>query len=91
MPDTIEIAVRLRCFVRSEGEYWVSGCPSLDVYSQAETADEAKAALREAVELWVESCLERAHWNRRSGRSAGTSCHREPQFRRRVGTAVLTS
>lgn len=59
MPDTVEIAVRLRCFVRHEGDTWVSGCPSLDVYSQADTAEEAKAALREAVELWVESCLER--------------------------------
>jgi predicted RNase H-like HicB family nuclease len=59
MSDTVEIAVRLRCFVRHENGYWVSGCPSLDVYSQAESADGAKAALREAVELWVESCLER--------------------------------
>ncbi len=59
MPDTVEISVRLRCFVRPEGDFWVSGCPSLDVFSQADTADEAKSALREAVELWVESCLER--------------------------------
>ncbi len=59
MPETVEITVRLRCFVRSEGESWVSGCPSLGVFSQASTADEAKSALREAVELWVESCLER--------------------------------
>ena len=59
MPDTVEIAARLWCFVRSEGESWVSGCPSLDVLSQGNTAGEAKGALREAVELWVESCLER--------------------------------
>jgi predicted RNase H-like HicB family nuclease len=59
MPDTVEITIRLRCFVRSEREFWVAGCPSLDVFSQADTADEARRALREAVELWVESCLER--------------------------------
>ncbi len=59
MPDTVAIAVRLRCFLRREADYWVSGCPSLDVHSQAETAEGAKEALQEAVELWVESCLER--------------------------------
>jgi predicted RNase H-like HicB family nuclease len=59
MPDTVEIAVRLRCFLRKEKDYWVSGCPSLDVYSQSESAEGAKEGLQEAVELWVESCLER--------------------------------
>lgn len=59
MPDTVEIAVRLHCFRRQEATQWVAGCPSLDVYSQAETADGSEAALQEAIELWVESCLER--------------------------------
>ena len=58
-PDTVEVSVRLRCFVRQEQDHWVSGCPALDVYSQADDADSARAALREAVELWIDSCLER--------------------------------
>lgn len=59
MPDSVLIAMRLRCFLRPERTSWVSGCPSLDVFSQADTAEGAKEALREAVELWVVSCLER--------------------------------
>ncbi|HEX5761370.1 MAG TPA: hypothetical protein VF121_19460 [Thermoanaerobaculia bacterium] len=57
---TVELNVRLRCFVRSERvDLWVSGCPSLDVYSQGDTEQEAKSFLAEAVRLWVESCVER--------------------------------
>lgn len=57
--DTVTVSLRLRCFLRQEADYWVSGCPALDVYSQADEAEAAKAALQEAVELWMDSCLER--------------------------------
>jgi predicted RNase H-like HicB family nuclease len=57
--DTVEISLRLSCFVRDDGKYWVSGCPNLDVYSQDETREGAKEALREAIDLWIESCIER--------------------------------
>lgn len=57
--DTLEVSVRLRCFVRQEGDCWESGCPALDVYSQADDREGAKEALKEAVELWIDSCLER--------------------------------
>jgi predicted RNase H-like HicB family nuclease len=57
--ETLEVAVRLRGFVRQEADHWLSGCPALDVYSQADDAESAKAALHEAVELWIESCVER--------------------------------
>ncbi len=41
--------------VQREGDGWVSLCPELDVASQGDTADEAAANLREAVELFLES------------------------------------
>ncbi len=59
MPDTVAISVRLNCFVREEGDRWISACPSLDVYSQGRSEEEAKASLEEAISLWIESCIER--------------------------------
>lgn len=60
MTDTIEFSVRLKCFVRKEKKTrWVSHCPSLHVYSQGRTMEAAKLSLREALELWMESCIER--------------------------------
>jgi predicted RNase H-like HicB family nuclease len=41
--------------VQRAGDGWSSLCPELDVASQGVTADEAKANLREAVELFLES------------------------------------
>ncbi len=40
--------------LQREGETWVSLCPELDVASQGQTVEEAKANLREAVELFLE-------------------------------------
>jgi predicted RNase H-like HicB family nuclease len=57
--DTLELAIRLSCFSRQEQDYWVSGCPALNVYSQADDEEGARVALQEAVELWIDSCLER--------------------------------
>lgn len=58
--DAIEISVKLRCFVRKlSGRRWSAGCPSLNVYSQGNSKEDAKRCLREAIELWFESCLER--------------------------------
>jgi predicted RNase H-like HicB family nuclease len=57
--DTVEITVKLACFVRQEQRGWVSGCPSLDLFSQGDSEVEAKAALEEAIDLWLESCFER--------------------------------
>lgn len=60
MGEVITLDVKLRAFVRKEKRNrWVSICPRLGVASQATTAAEAKQALREAVELWFESCVER--------------------------------
>lgn len=59
MDDSVEIRVRLRCFARHDGERWVSRCPTLDLYSQGESESDAIDSLKVAVELWMESCLER--------------------------------
>lgn len=60
MGETVTLDIRLRAFVRKEkkGRY-VAVCPRLGVASQGNSVDDAKRSLREAVELWFESCLER--------------------------------
>jgi predicted RNase H-like HicB family nuclease len=58
--DTVEISFFLLCTVRRDtNNRWVTGCPKLDIYSQGKTEEEAKKCLKEAIELWVEDCLER--------------------------------
>ena len=59
MTDSIAVVLRLSAFLRKADGYWESACPTLDVYSQGDSEEEAKANLREAVELWMDSCLER--------------------------------
>ncbi len=60
MPDTVTISVQLLCRVNEEEKgLWSAGCPRLDVYSQGGTREDAKGALKEAIELFIESCLER--------------------------------
>ena len=59
MTDSIAVLIRLSAFLRQADGNWESSCPTLDVYSQGGSAEEAKDNLREAVELWVDSCLER--------------------------------
>lgn len=58
--DTVEISLCLVCSIKREaGNRWVTGCPALDLYSQGKTAEEAKRCIEEAIEIWVEDCLER--------------------------------
>lgn len=59
MADTFAIAVKLRCHVRQDGPRWTSRCPSLDIASQGSSEADAQRCLEEAIQLWVESCLER--------------------------------
>lgn len=60
MLDTVEISLCLICTVKQDsGNRWVTGCPSLDLFSQGVTEEEAKRCLEEAIGLWVEDCLER--------------------------------
>ena len=51
--------VRLRAWFRRDGQQWIVWCPALDVMTQSRTRKRALESLREAVELWFESCTER--------------------------------
>jgi predicted RNase H-like HicB family nuclease len=44
----------LTAVLTSEGDGFVAFCPEIDVVSQGDTVEEAKANLREAVELFLE-------------------------------------
>jgi len=44
--------------VQREGDGWVALCPELDVASQGDTVELAKANLQEAVELFLETADE---------------------------------
>ena len=59
MADTVTISFTILCRVHEQKERWSAGCPRLDVYSQGDTREGAKAALKEAVALFIESCLKR--------------------------------
>ena len=49
----------LKAWHRRDEDAFIAWCPGLGVLSQAETQQGAMEALREAVELWFESCVER--------------------------------
>lgn len=59
MADKVAISLELMCHVRQDEETWAAGCPALNVYSQGSSKDDAIRCLKEAVELWIESCIER--------------------------------
>lgn len=59
MTQERDLCVGLKTWLRREGGTWIAWCQALDVLSQAETEQGAKEALREAVELWFESCVAR--------------------------------
>ena len=46
---------RLTAFIEREGEGFVSLCPEVDVASQGDTIEEARANLQEAMELFFET------------------------------------
>lgn len=45
----------LTAVLQREGDLWVALCPELDVASQGDTLEDAKANLKEAVELFFET------------------------------------
>ena len=51
-------SITYRVEVFKEGDQYVSLCPELNVSSFGDTEEEAEAALREAVQLFVEQCDE---------------------------------
>ncbi len=55
----IELTVRLQAAFRQEGGSWLAWCLPLDIMTQAESKSAAFGALKEAVDLWFESCIAR--------------------------------
>lgn len=51
--------VKLDAWLRRDGREWLAWCPGIDVATQAGTKKKVLESLREAVQLWFESCLER--------------------------------
>ena len=45
---------RFTAILEKEGDHYVALCPELDIASQGTTVEEAKANLKEAVELFLE-------------------------------------
>ncbi len=58
--DTISIKVSLSALIDKEKEtgLYVSYCPALALYSQGKTEKEAGENIVEAVELFIETCIE---------------------------------
>ena len=54
-----EYRVKLSLQIRRDGRDWVVWCPVIDVATQARTKKKALEEIREAVELWFESCISR--------------------------------
>lgn len=52
-------AVKLSLQIRREDREWVAWCPAIDVATQARSKKQAPDGLKEAVELWFESCISR--------------------------------
>lgn len=50
--------ITLRANFHQERNQWIGWCPDLDVTCQGATRDEAEENLREAVELFLETCQE---------------------------------
>ncbi len=51
--------VKLRVWFRRDGREWIAWAPAIDVITQARTKKQAFLGLREAIELWFESCIAR--------------------------------
>jgi predicted RNase H-like HicB family nuclease len=58
--------VHFTALIEKEGDGFVALCPELDIASQGSTVEEARAMLKEAVELFYE-CASEEEVNRRTG------------------------
>ncbi|MCU7840885.1 MAG: type II toxin-antitoxin system HicB family antitoxin [Candidatus Thiodiazotropha sp. (ex Troendleina suluensis)] len=45
--------------VKQDGDWFISACPLLDVFSQGDTHDKAVSNIIEALQLFISSCYER--------------------------------
>ena len=59
MMDDVRWDINLRVVAHKRNNIWVAWCPALRVVTQADTLPSVKTAIKEAVEGWFESCIER--------------------------------
>ena len=57
--SAVTLSIQLEIATKREGNTWIAWSIPLDVASQGKTKDESIASLKEAVELWFQSCIER--------------------------------
>ena len=57
--SVVTLKLKLEAATKQEDNHWVAWCVPLDVYSQGDTREAALSSLREAVNLWFESCIQR--------------------------------
>ncbi len=57
MSDVSMMPVEVR--FKPSGKWWIASAPELEVVTQGATFAEAEANLREAIALFIESCLRR--------------------------------
>ena len=55
----MNVNVKLAVRIRQVGRHWVTVCPVIAVATQSRTKAAALKGLREAIELWFESCISR--------------------------------
>jgi len=57
--SVVALSIKLEVATRQEGKAWLAWCLPLDVMTQADTKQHALSSLKQAVELWFESCIAR--------------------------------
>ena len=81
------------CSIKREDGFHVASCSPLDVHSQGESASEAKSNLAEAIQLFVETCIEQGTLDKvladaglHLASGSGHTVHPSKQIRVRVMT-----
>ena len=59
MKMRIELTAKLPIQIARKEKWFLASCPALDVMSQGETEEQARANLAEALTLFLRSCIER--------------------------------
>lgn len=55
----ITLKLKLQVAIRQDGEDWIANCVPLDIATQESSRDGAIEAIKEAIDAWFESCIER--------------------------------
>src|SRR5260370_37376638 len=57
--SVVTLSIKLEAATRQKGKVWLAWCLPLDVTTEADTKQRVLASLKQAVELWFESCIAR--------------------------------